>query len=85
MRHFIINQDILYAIDTIGIVIINTKDSSAAFLNYPEAAVWSVLIENKDFIKSTKMLQSILNQDLEKTKVYIDKCLNRWAELNLIQ
>jgi hypothetical protein len=75
--------DILYAIDLDGIAIVNKKSGTHAFIKYPEAAVWSVLIENHGMKKSNQLLQAILGKNKTETNRYIKRCLNKWKDLNI--
>jgi hypothetical protein len=81
---FKLNTDILFATDLNGIAIINRNTGAHHFIMYPEAAVWSVFIENHNILKSNLMLQSILGKSEIDTKTYINECLQKWRTLDII-
>jgi len=84
MRLFELNSDIIYAIDVKGISVVYQKELTHIFIQYPEAAVWSVLIENYGKSKSIQMLKSILGKNQTDTERYIRQCIENWKQLNII-
>jgi hypothetical protein len=84
MDQFKINNYILFASDTKGVAVINNKDNTHYFFGYPEAAVWAVLSENHEELKSRQMLQSILGSNEEDALAFINSCIEKWRYLNLI-
>lgn len=84
MKKFRIRNDILFTIDAKRVSVVDTKSKSHIFIDYPEAAVWSVLINNYGVRKSTQMLASILDKNSTDTGVFIRLCMNKWKQLNII-
>jgi hypothetical protein len=78
-----LKQNICYAIDLKGIVVINKTNEINLFIKYPEAAVWSVLIGDNTG-KAAEMLMAILQTNKVETTSYIDQCLANWRKLNII-
>jgi len=85
MNNLKINSDILFATDKNGVAVFNKNSGSHIFIKYPEAAVWSVLIENHGMVKSDRMLEAILCKRETDADQFINKCLAEWKHLNLIQ
>jgi hypothetical protein len=85
MNSFNLNSEILFATDLKGFAIVNQKNGSHLFIQYPEAAVWAVLVERLEMEKSRQMLQAILGKSEADTGRYINRCLKKWKRLNLIQ
>ena len=79
------NENVFYAIDTKGVAIINKEDSSHFFFTFPEAAVFSILVENNDIEKSNKMLQAVLDWKEPETSQYIDNIMSKWKGQNIIK
>ena len=84
MNNFKINNDIFFAIDLNGIAIVNKNNNTHLFIKYPEAAIWSVLIENYEMKKSKQMLQAILGKNKKDTNQDISQCLEKWKDLKLV-
>lgn len=84
MKKFVINANLIYTVDVKGISIVNQMELTHIFIQYPDAAVWSVLVENYGKSKSIKMLQSILGKNETDTERYIWKCIENWKQLNII-
>jgi hypothetical protein len=84
MDNFEIKNDIFYAIDQKGVAVLNRKDNSHTFINYPEAAVWLVLSEKHETGRSFEMLRAILNSNETDTQAFIRQLMNKWRNLNLI-
>lgn len=85
MEKFILRIDILFAVDQKQIVIADKSKASSRIINYPDAAVWSVLIENHRRSKAISMLQAILQKSEPETVNIIDGCLAKWRESGLIE
>jgi hypothetical protein len=79
-----LRKNIISATDLNGISLVNKKDSTHLFIEYPEAAVWSILIKNQELKKSVKMLQAILDKNEDDTHIYICQCLKTWKESKII-
>lgn len=80
-----INDEVFYAIDIKGVAIINKKDNTHFFIPYPDAAIFSVLIENYEMEKSKHMLQAILGRGKAETDWYISQCIKKWKDLNIFR
>jgi hypothetical protein len=87
MEHynFKLRNSILFAIDYKCISILNKDTGYHLTLNYPEAAVWAVLIENHKKIQTTLMLMSVLGKSKSDTISYIGECLIRWKDNQIIE
>jgi len=85
MKKFNLNTGVLFTVDVKGIAVVNKVDNTHLFINYPEAAVWSVLVENKPGLKPVEMLGAILGKNRIETVEYIEQCLEFWRSLNLIR
>jgi len=79
------NNNVFYAIDTRGVAIINKEDSSHFFISYPEAAVFSVLVENNDLKKSEEMLQAVLDRSRSETNRFVNRCIEKWEDQDIIR
>lgn len=84
MNSFKPNKNILFAIDTKGTSVVNKNDGTTLFIEYPEAAVWNILIEHDNTEKSLQMLMAILEKNKTETKKFISQCLKRWKSLKII-
>lgn len=85
MNSFNLNSEILFVTDLHGIAIVNQKNGSHFFIQYPEAAVWAVLVERHEMEKSGQMLQAILSKSKVDTGLFVSRCLKKWRRLNLIR
>lgn len=83
MSNIKINKNILFTIDLTGVAIINKENDHHLFITYPEAAVFSVIIENSDINKSNLMLQAILDKNEPETSRFINQCLKKWKDINI--
>jgi hypothetical protein len=81
MNNFRLKINPLFAIDNNGIAIIDKNAGNHYFVQYPEAAVLALLIENHNEDKLVLMLQSILGKNHYDTKDYIQQCLNKWEQI----
>jgi len=83
--NFKIKRHILFTVDQKQVIIINTKGKSHLIINYPEAAVWCVLIEKHITEKTTRMLMAVLMKNEADTTEFIGKCLKKWVESDIIE
>ena len=74
----------MYTVDVKGVAVIDYKNNSQKFLEYPEAAVWCILIDSRDQKNSVKKLKVILAKSENETNVYIDNCVDSWRNCGLI-
>jgi|OpeIllAssembly_1097287.scaffolds.fasta_scaffold121450_2 phage gp37-like protein len=79
------NDNISYAIDTIGVAIINKEDNRHFFLHYPDAAVFSVLVENNNVKKSKEILQAVLGKNKPETSRFVDDIIANWKDQKIIR
>jgi hypothetical protein len=84
MKSFKLRNDIIYAVDTKGVFVVDRAGNIHLLIDYPEAAVWSVLINNYGVKKSTRMISAILDRDEADAGIFIRHCLRKWQQLNLI-
>jgi hypothetical protein len=85
MNTFKVKSNILFAVDLKGIAIVNRNNGAHYFINYPEAALWSVLIENHGMEKSEKMIQAVIGKNEKETKIYIGQLLASWRNSDIIE
>jgi hypothetical protein len=85
MTNFKMTPVVHFTIETNCIAIVNKINGTHEFIHYPEAAVWSVLIQNHETGKAARMLQAILEKDEPETNQYICLCLKKWKDQNFIQ
>jgi len=85
MNSFELTSELLFATDLNGIAIVNQKSGSHLFIQYPEAAVWAVMVERHEIEKSVQMLQAILSKSKADTARTINRCLKKWQRINLIR
>jgi hypothetical protein len=81
MSNFRLKNNALFAIDNNGIAIIDKNAGNHYFVQYPDAAVLALLIENHSEDKLILMLQSILGKNPSDTKEFIHQCLNKWEQI----
>jgi hypothetical protein len=84
MFNFKIKPDVLFTIDLKGVAILNRLSGNHLFILYPEAAVWSVFIQNHDPSKSIEMLKAILTKSETETETFINNCLQNWRSSDII-
>jgi hypothetical protein len=85
MKKFTVCNDIFFASDLKGIALVNKKSGFHFFIEYPEAAVWSVLAGGYNMKKTEIMLQAILNKNVTDTKSFIGRCLQNWRSADIIE
>ena len=84
MKNFKLRNDILYAVDTKRVSVVDRAGKIHLFIDYPEAAVWSVLINNYGIKKSARMISAVLGMDATDTAIFIRQCLKKWKQLHII-
>jgi hypothetical protein len=84
MSDFKLHRDTRFAIDLKGIAVVNKEIGAHLFIDYPEAAVWSILLETSEKKKSIEMLRAILGKSTSETNLYIAKCIMKWKKLNIL-
>lgn len=84
MENFKLKSHILFAVDQDRVVTVNKESGTILIIRYPEAAVWSVMIENHNAAKTKLMLMSVLHKSATETGNLIDQCLNKWKESGII-
>jgi len=84
VENFRLKSHILFTVDQGRIVTVNKESGTILIIEYPEAAVWSVMIENHNAAKTELMLMSILHKSATETGNFIDQCLNTWKESGII-
>jgi hypothetical protein len=85
LYNFKLRDHILFTIDYKSISVVNKNNGNHVIINYPDAAVWSILTENHNKEKTTLMLKSVLGKSKSDTMRYIGKCLRKWKELEILQ
>jgi hypothetical protein len=85
MEGFELNDGTLYTIDDKGVSVINKNREEGLFIQYPEAAVWLILVQEYNHQKSLKLLVAILNENEEYCVSLINKCLLLWREMGLLK
>lgn len=84
MERFVLNENIKYATDIMGVAVADLNNEANFFIPYPAAAVWLVICENHGMKKSTRMLQAILGKSEKETVEFMKKCLSEWKNLKII-
>lgn len=85
MDKFQIAEGVIYTVDTKGIAVVDQVDRKNHFIEYPEAAVFSVLADNSDPGKAILILQSVLDKNKNETASYISQCREKWRKLGVIR
>lgn len=85
MKNFRLKRNILFVVDQNRIATINKKTGSNLIIEYPEAAVWSVMVENHNASDTKLMLMAVLNKSEYETGKFIDQCLNKWKDADIIE
>lgn len=85
MKNFRLKRNILFVVDQNRIATINKKTGSNLIIEYPEAAVWSVMVENHNASDTKLMLMAVLNKSESETGKFIDQCLNKWKDADIIE
>ena len=75
---------ILFATDLKGVAIADLENGTNSFIHYPEAAIWTVLMENRGIENSLLMLQAILGRNEHDSLLFIDQSLRNWERLKFI-
>lgn len=79
-----LNKNIIYTIDFKGIVVINKLLNKSILIEYPEAAVFQILINEKNREQSIKQIQAILNITKQESMHQIENCLKIWRSNYII-
>jgi len=85
VRNPLKNSDLLFAVDTSGVSIVNLKGDTRYFIRYPEAAVWLVMAEKCWTRKTIRMLGAILKMDESGAASYAGKCIDNWKKQGFIR
>jgi hypothetical protein len=85
MLTFNLKQSTFFAIDTLGVSILNNEAKENSFIKYPEAAVWLVFIEGHSLKSAVQLLAPILGKTSSETKNMVIKCLEFWKDQSLIE
>jgi len=85
MNKFQIHTEVCYTIDTGGVSVLNNKTKKTTFISYPEAAVWLVLNHKYTQDKSLSILGAILDDIEEDSLIYVNSCIRKWQNLDLIK
>ena len=85
MKNFILKSHIIFTVDQQRIVIVNKEKGTSVILEYPEAALWSLMIENNDPVKVKLMLMSVLQKSESETGNLMDKWLKEWKESGIME
>jgi hypothetical protein len=83
--HFKLKSHILFTVDQQRIITVNTERGTSLIIEYPEAAVWSVMIEGHEPGKIMLMLMSVLHKSESETRSLIDQCLKKWRESGITE
>lgn len=75
---------VVYTSDTAGVSIASPATGSKHFLNYPEAAIWCVLAENRNKGTEIRKISIILGKEEKESSELVQNCLENWKSLNLI-
>jgi len=78
-------RNILFVVDYKCISIVNKDTGDHLTLNYPDAAIWAILIEKHNKLQTTQMLMSVLEKTPIDTISHIEECLKQWKEKDLIE
>jgi hypothetical protein len=84
MNDFKVRNGIRFTHDLKGVAIIDQENGAHFFLEYPEAAVWSVLAEQYGTKKSIEMIGAILGYNATETRNYIAQSIRKWKDINII-
>jgi hypothetical protein len=85
MKKVEFNDELYYAIDSKGVAIINKNDKRSIFLEYPDAAIFCILLEHNRVSISRQMLQAILGKSRAETDQYLNNCLEKWKTQKIIR
>jgi hypothetical protein len=85
MENFKLKSNILFTVDQQRIVLVNKERCTSMIIEYPEAAIWSVMIENHHPAKATLMLMPVLHKSESETKELIDQCGKKWKESGIME
>ena len=77
--------EILFTVDQKRIVIVDRLRDTCLILGYPEAAVWSVMVENADRSKAQLMLKAILGKGEQETASLVEQCLATWKNSGILE
>jgi hypothetical protein len=83
--NFKIRSHILFTVDQQCIVVVDNEKRTSLIIEYPEAALWSLMIENHDPVKARLMLMSILHKSESETEAFIDHWQKKWEESGIIE
>lgn len=85
MENFKLKRNILFTVDQQRIVLVNKEKCTSMIIEYPKAAIWSVMIENHNPAKAILMLMSVLHKSESETKELIDQCKKKWKESGIVE
>ncbi|MFZ0472107.1 MAG: hypothetical protein WAL94_05800 [Bacteroidales bacterium] len=85
MKNFRLKKNILFVIDQKRIATVNKDTGTNLIIEYPEAAVWSVMIENHTAVKTRQMLMAVLHKSESETGKFMDHCFLKWKEADIME
>jgi len=85
LKNFRLKRNILFVVDQNRIAAVNKETGSNLIIEYPEAAVWSVMVENHNASETKRMLMAVLNKSESETGKFIDQCLKKWKDADIME
>jgi len=85
VKSFKLKRHILFVVDQKRIATVNKDTGANLIIEYPEAAVWSVMIENHNAVITRQMLMAVLHKSESETGKFMDHCLKKWKEADIIE
>lgn len=85
MIKFQLHSGVYYTVDYSGVSVLNKSTQKTVFIPYPEASVWLVLNQKYPQDKSISMIEAILDGFEEDSLNYVNNCISKWKDLDLIK
>jgi hypothetical protein len=76
--------EIAWVVENQGILVINTDTSIVKLLDYPDAAVWSVILRYGFRPKAVEILSAIIDSTAKNTREKIENTLINWEKEGFI-
>lgn len=73
------HSDVVWAIESVGLVLIRRDTRKRLVLHYPEAALWDLLSRQVAFDRLIKMMAAIAGLELSAAREWVTKTINGWA------
>lgn len=82
MIEFNIKEQVTHAIDVKGVAILKNH-REGTFIEYPEAAIWLLLMGEKNKNIALEQVKAVLF-DIDNPEEFVKNCLNNWREADLL-